>query len=233
MSADVVDTIRKLLRLSKSPHPGEAETALAKALELSARHQVDIDSLDLDDDVRRLIQRAVHVGMRISNVRRFALGIVKLYFNVTPVVRYPHVVLVGTLQDVAVAEYVIGFLVSACATECRRWRAFAASRFTPARRRAFQTGWFYGVASKLGAARKEICATTGVDLVLASEERRRDAYIADEVGKVHIVKRRDERRHDASWVNQGYVRGREINIRPAVAAPQPAGLICAEASHAW
>jgi hypothetical protein len=213
---NIVERIKKLLRLSKSPYPGEAEAAMAKALDLAARHQVDLDALDLNSEERRIMHRAMRVGRRISYERRMALGIVKCHFNVSPVIRYPDVLLVGESDAVAIAEYVVEFLVRSSRRDACRMRRLV-RRYTSRRRRSFLAGWFYGVSSTLKSAHAQTL-TPGTGLVLQRAEQRRAVYIADTIGRTEITRGRDESKHDSEFVRVGFDRGRSTQIRPGVAA---------------
>jgi hypothetical protein len=91
---NIAEKIKKLLRLSKSPHPGEAELALQRAFEIAAKYQIDIDSLDLDEELSKVISDATRVGYRISLTKRLAWQIINSFFNVQAVLRYPDMLLV-------------------------------------------------------------------------------------------------------------------------------------------
>lgn len=215
-----IDTIKKLLRLSKSPFPGEAEAAMAKAFEIAARYQIDLDAIDLDDDLRRILHKACRVGRRISHVRRLALGIVNSYWSVTVIISYPDALLVGTAEQVALAEYVLGFLVSSCRAEIKRRKAMLGRGFTARRARSYASGWFYGVASKLKSAVAQISAESQTYAVaLRSESLRRDKYVAEQIGRTQVVRHEDSGPRDKAFLMAGYRDGQSVQIRMPM-APQ-------------
>jgi len=44
----ILDRIRKLLRLSKSPNPNEAQLARERAFEVAARYDIDVHNIEED-----------------------------------------------------------------------------------------------------------------------------------------------------------------------------------------
>lgn len=112
--SDYIDKIKKLLRLSKSSNQHEAELALIRALEIADRYQVDIESIAMDDNIRKLIHDRIRVGARITQERRLAHAIVDRFFNVTSIMAHPDMLLIGTATDIEIAKYVVEFLVGTC-----------------------------------------------------------------------------------------------------------------------
>jgi hypothetical protein len=66
---EILDKIKKLLRLGQSPNRHEAELAVQRAFELAARHQIDIENISLDDDVRKIVSEEFPSGKRLSFAR--------------------------------------------------------------------------------------------------------------------------------------------------------------------
>lgn len=223
--SDIVDTIKKLLRLSKSPHPGEAESALQKAFALAARYQVDIEQLDLGDDLNRIVQEAVNVGYRLPLERKLAIIVLESFFNVSAVVAAPRLVLFGTSADIAVAEHVLEFLVAEVRRRCAAQAAEHGRRFTTNRRRVFVQGWFYGVISKLKDTQQALLLQDGsVGIVLATKAERSKAAMHaafPRLGKTIDICPA-VRRRDRDWIMLGYDAGRRTQINPGV-APAAAG----------
>ena len=215
------DRVRKLLRLARSANQAEADLALRRAFQIAEKHQIDVDTLDLDSDERRLIARAIRFGYRLSKTRFLALGIVKKYFNVTPLICHPYVKFIGTAPDVAVAIHVSEFLIAACARDCRRVEKASPRRFTPRRRRSYVAGWYYGVASNLHEGLQQFALTNRqVGIVLSSAEDRRAAFLKALCPNQETVTRQDKNT-DRRYLSAGHYRGSQVNIRPAMTAPIP------------
>jgi hypothetical protein len=221
----IVEKIKKLLRLAQSPHPAEAELALRRAFEIAAKYQVDIELLDLGEDVKRLICQAHRVGMRLTMQRRLALCLVASFFNVDPVIQYPHVHFVGTAADIAIAVHVVEYLVRCCTDELARHnRFFWGGKMSANRRANFIHGFFYGVTSRLSATRDAIAAAPQVGIILADAGARRERFASEAFPNLAKSKPRQPRRRDRNALLHGYTRGREISIDPALTTPKPKAL---------
>src|SRR5690349_5362669 len=100
-----LDKIKKLLRLSQSPNPHEAEAALKKAMEMATRHAVDLEGLRNDPDFADIIHKWFPMKARISREWQSALVIAERYFHVKPCISRARrqVVLVGRPDAIEVA----------------------------------------------------------------------------------------------------------------------------------
>jgi len=65
----VLDRVRKLLRLSKSDNPHEAENAAARAQELIERHRLEAGDLEESESKFGVFSPALFVGKRIADWR--------------------------------------------------------------------------------------------------------------------------------------------------------------------
>lgn len=206
------ETIKKLLRLSKSPNHAEAELALSRALEIAERHNIDIQELSLDDDLRKIVQERIPVGWRVSALRRRVLyGIVEPFFNVDVILGRPSFIMVGTRSDIAIATYVYEFC---CGCLSRSLSAFAreSRRLSKTKRHNYIAGWIYGLASTLKQQRAALMeATVGMDLMIRSEAQRRADYVT-----THIATRdatfKKRHRHDHSAMIAGILDGKQTKI---------------------
>lgn len=149
---EVVARIKKLLRLSQSANRHEAELAMARAFSLAQQHQIDLDQVDLSDDQRRIIDDRIRMGWRLPLERRLALGIVHAHFNVNVVLSRPDVLFIGTSSDIAMAQYVVDYLVRTVRVLRGQFDAeevAARRRVTHAKRHHFTAGFFYGIGGNL------------------------------------------------------------------------------------
>jgi len=212
-----IDRIRKLLRLSQSMYQAEAELAMQRAFELAAKHQIDLETLDLGEDTNRLVIEGVRIGMRLSLRRRLALGIVSHHFNVNVVISYPDARLFGTASDILIARNVYEFLVGTSQRLSSKWKKFAGHRFTVRRERSFTSGFFYGVSARLDKALSALeIDNTRLAVILADRKTKRDAFVDANIRTVSHSFRKE--RSDRGWLMQGYREGLETTIAP-VAQP--------------
>lgn len=219
-TAEVIDKIRKLLRLSRSANPHEAQLALQRALALARSHGVEVESLnpDASEKAQAITHTDTPARERLSYDKEYASRICAGFFRVTPVFRtrigrradgWPRIEkvisFVGTAADVEIALYVYGFLVHHFAF-C--WRT---KRGRLRNRRAYVDGMFYGLYSKLldaePAPAADACGT-GAELVLAAHT----AYIAAAIGKFTSATfaKPDLAAKAASWA--GFMQGRRTSI---------------------
>lgn len=219
---NVVDRIKKLLRLSKSPNIHEAKLALDRAFEIAAKYQVDIQTLDLGEDLNAIVTEAVRVGYRLPLTKRLAVGLASRFFNVQAVLTYPDVVLIGTKADIAVARYVIDYLartVEACAHAERRQHGL---RFTENRRRNYVAGFFYAVSSSLDQEREQLMLTNNVYALTVTtgieKRRKKEREIFPKTKPQHNPR---PKRVDRNWLHAGWVAGKQVQIKPAVATSAP------------
>jgi len=227
---DIIDRIKKLLRLARSSNPHEADLALQKALTLARQYHVDVGGLNPDQAEKSnvITHQETDPFARIGYEKRYAAAIAQRFFNVSAIVRATILVIdcwpregrrvsfVGTEVDVQIALYVYVFLV-------RRF-AFCWShhRGRSRNRRAFAYGMFQGICSKLKEAEPpEEPHAPG--LIVAA----RDAYIAVVFGKTRTMKDRtpDRIAQAAAWA--GYVQGRQTEIRKPLDRPREDSLLLA------
>ena len=218
----ITEKIIKLLRLGQSSNPHEAELALQRAFQIAEKNHIDLASLELDPDLKKIAVHAYHVGRRISTIRKLAMVVVGKFFNVSHVIPYPAIDFVGTASDVEIAIHVFEFLTRRCGRDLLRARKQAGRRFSRTRRLNFLSGWFYGVTNNLRGARQEILAAHAqYALVIQSEEKRREQWIDDNL-KTHSVKLLAPVRRDRDALMLGHRYGSEVQINtplPRASAP--------------
>lgn len=211
---DIIDKIRKLLRLAQgSANAHEAGLALERALQLAARHKIDVAGLDLDPEIERILHQRFKVGERMSYIQKLTLPIVRDFFHVSIVVDRPEVIFAGTQTDVAIASYIFGFLTATCTLALRRFEKEKKRRPSQARRQNYIAGWIWGIRAQLSRAQKACeLEDSKFALALADQQRRRDQYMADLVPKTKAIKVAKPRRVQTA-AHAGYVEGRNTPIR--------------------
>ena len=225
MSTDpTIEKIKKLLRLGKSSNPHEAELALQRAFEIAERNHIDLASLDVEDDLRKIALKAYRVALRLSYPKKMAISTVQSFFNVTVLMKRGQLEFIGTASDIEVAIHVFEFLVRACLRDLRKVRARLRGVRLPRRHlRSFINGFFYGVSSNLTKVRQEtLIAHDQYALVLQAEDKRRDAFIIENCGPIRNVELIDSGALDKNYLVLGYKMGLDIRINqtlPCSSAP--------------
>ena len=223
MSNDpAIDKIKKLLRLGKSSNPHEAELALQRAFEIAEKNHIDLASLDVEDDLKKILKQAHRVGWKMSYSRKQALSIVQTFFNVTPVLSRPNIQFVGTSADIEIAIHVFEFLTRCCNRDLLAARKRAKRRLSRNLMINFVNGFFYGVSANLNTARCEVLAAHDqYSIVLQSEEKRRDLFI-DTNMQINKVKLLESGRKNINALMLGHDYGSQIQINsplPCSSAP--------------
>ena len=218
---EIIEKVRKLLRLAQSANPHEAGLALERAMRLAARHKIDVAGLDLDPEIERIIHQRFPVGQRLSYIAKLTLNVVVAFFHVEVVVAKPDAVFVGTATDVAIAHYVHGFLSGACRRALDEFEKSKRRKPSLSRRQNFIAGWIYGVRYQLGEARQAVeLEDSKFALAVAEQSRRREEYASSLFPKTRDLAKRKVRRNQ-STVMAGFAAGRETTIRtPLNPAPE-------------
>ena len=209
----VIEKIKKLLRLSKSNNPHEAELAMQRAMEIAAKHQIDLSGVDPSDDKNRVTHDFTPIWTRLPIEARYAEIIIRRFFSVDAMeskggrfYRSAVIIIVGHKSEIEIALYVFNFLVGHFR---RSWNNRANKRLR--NRKAFMRGLFEGLFSKLHEAEQKMHVNSDGSLVTTFQH-----YIAAHFGKTETgtVGRPD---HDAiAAESAGFDAGRNTNIRPAV-----------------
>jgi len=231
MSDSITEKIRKLLRLAKSPNAAEADAALAKAMELAARHQVDASELADDDEVSKFVTRYFTCGgRRLSREWREALALVREFFNVTTCIMtgLGKVAFVGTETDVQIADYVTSFVVQRCRAELSTFtkkEKHRRRRMSKNKRASFITAFFSGLWVQLKKQREQqLSEINGFAIVLQNAKEARSQHLEGEFGETTTCKALDKPRHVISTLFAGYDAGLNTQINPALGADAPLAL---------
>jgi hypothetical protein len=181
MSDDVVERIKKLLRLAQSSNPHEAQLALSRAYEIAARHQIDLTDVGVEAEVEDLLHKRFPIGLRITFLKRKLIGIIVSFFNVDAVYSGGDVVLIGTNSDVEIAWYVFELLVEQGKRQLRVFekaeRQFG-RRSTKKKRDSFVAGFVYGLAAQLERSREQIeIEDSRFAIVLVDQQKKREQHM--------------------------------------------------------
>lgn len=225
----ILEKIQKLLRLGRSSNPHEAELAVQRAYELAAKHQVDIESVNLDDDSRRIIAERIPHGARTSFARKKILNLVVGYFNVSAVIQTvpiaarqlgiarPELVWIGKPVDIAIARYVYDFLHTACARALKVFCAGKSRRPARSTQETFIQGWIYGVGHKLHET--ELALSIDLRVLISREKQRREKFLDQLFGRgMKPVKAEISGRGNREALLEGFARGKEVKIRKPIAS---------------
>jgi len=232
MSEDpITEKIRKLLRLAKSSNQAESNAALAKAMELAARHQVDVSTLSEDDEIAKLVTRYFRCGgNRLSREWREALGVARKFFNVSTCIiqGIGKVAFIGTEMDIQIADYVSTFLVRTCRAEFATFTAKekkSRRRMTPNKRACFIDSYFGGIWVQLNKQREtQQHEISGLEIVLSTAKDAREKHLNTEFGETTTVKALTVPRPTMGTLYAGYAAGLNTQINPALGTDAPLAL---------
>lgn len=211
---DPRETIKQLLRLAKDPTAAEAGRALAKARDLALKHCLTLEELQLEADLEPIAEKAFRVGQRISYEHKLAAGVAEEHFNVEVLIGRPDLLIFGTVIDIAIAEYVIDYLVGSSRRALSKFRARekkARRQWSTAKRTNYLLGFFSGIHSVLMPPEGELPAPDQAALVLRHNARIK-AFISDRYSGQIITRKPAKRRTNRAALGAGYTAGRTVRI---------------------
>lgn len=227
----ITEKIRKLLRLAKSSNQAESNAALAKAMELAARHQVDVSSLSEDAEIAKLVTRYFRCGgKRLTREWRKALAVARQFFNVSTCIMsdFGQVAFIGTEMDVQIADYVTTFLVRTRRDELRKFSIAEKKRrrcMSCNKRACFIDSYFNGVWVKLSKQREaQVHEISGLEIVLSTAETAREAHLNAQFKNTSTVKALTKPRPTLHTLFAGYDAGLNTQINPALGTDAPLAL---------
>lgn len=211
-----IEKIKKLLRLARdrAASPAEAAQALTRAMEMIARHDLDLAEINLDEPTEKFIRDHIHVGQRVSLIKKLVATILERFFSVRVCLTSPRLAVLGRESDVQIALYVFDFLVRSCtralANYAARERA-ARRKITAGKKEWFIRGWMYGVSSNLEPVKAQIEAAGARSIILVRQAALDDYFDAEfsETRTITIQKGRTNR----SALVSGWQAGKSTNIR--------------------
>lgn len=214
---EVIEKIKKLLRMKRGGTPAEVETALNLAREMAAKHGVDIGSVNPDDEQQRERLLGHEDGLLSARIQfecKYAALIAMRFFNVSVFIHRPTwnrfaLNFVGEEWDRQVAIYVFKFL---CGHFRREWKT---RRGRCRNRHAFMYGMYVGLKRKLEEREKSETPDANALVRIERSLVRRNAYIAEHFGKMERTDTTpDGDAQKAMWA--GYQAGRDTEIRGGV-----------------
>lgn len=222
-----IEKIKKLLRMKRGGTQAEVETALNLARELAAKHGIDLDNINADDEQQKEMpigHEDAFRGGRVQVECRYAGLICEHFFNVAVFSRqvpnrsYPFYVFaltfVGTDWDREIAIYVYKFLVG------HFRRSWNSRRGRCRNRHAFMDGMYTGLFLKLKDRQPKVEPGPGL-IRIERAIQRRNQYLA-QFGKI-------TERHMGSDSNadqaryRGYLAGQDTEIRSGLRDRNAAG----------
>lgn len=229
---EILDKIKKLLRLGQSPNRHEAELAVQRAFEIAARHQIDIESISLEDDVRKIVAENSPCGARLTFARKRILNLVNHFFNVSVVIRpvplwmrkqglkKPSITWIGKTVDIQIAQYVYDFLNQAACTALKQFAQENRRKLSRAKQQSFIVGFCYGISSTLQKA-QDALPEHGYGLIL--HERARRDQLESELFDPKNLKpvKSDLERRNPDAITSGFIAGQEIQIRKPLTQSAP------------
>ena len=210
----ILDKIKKLLRLSRSANQHEAELALSRAMQLAAKHRIDLSKVDASEE-NAVTHKYSKSWKRVPLEGQLAATIVNRFFRVKTIYhqswREEKIAIIGTRSDVEIARYVFDFLVGHFR---RSWNKRINRRLR--RRDAFMQGMYHGLFFKLLESEEP---SESEDAAIVSSF---GTYIEEFFGKLTTKESKQKRRPgtDASRF-AGYQAGQATDIHPAIRKDNP------------
>jgi hypothetical protein len=218
---EVIEKVKKLLRMKRGGTQGEIENALAMAAELARKHGINLAGVDPDAEEEKIRHETDALTSRLPLDAKLAAAILVNFFNVQVVVsnraepnkpwKNQYLInYIGTAWDISVARYVFVFLQ-------RHFRSSWTHRENRRlkNREAFLNGMFIGLSNKLYDQRKLTSTEAGLVLVGRAVALRK-AYV-DKTwpnNKDVDLKTDDSDASAARWA--GLQAGRNTEIRSGV-----------------
>jgi len=211
MSAPI-ERIKKLLRMRRGGTPAEIETALSLAREIAAKHGIDLNAINENEERPRsaFSHAAAFTARRVPCDAKYAANIVQRFFNVQVVFSAPmhgkRINFIGRVFEIEIAIYIFRFLRAHFSRSWREHRGRLRSR------RSFVYGMYIGIAQKLSEQETPAMAEAIV--------QSREEYIAREFGPLTSVETQRPKYSKKTLV-EGYFRGRETELRKGVERARP------------
>lgn len=238
MSRDeIIERIKKLLRMKRGGTDGEIENALAMAAKLAREHGIDLAGVNPDEQAQTVRHVEDALKSKLPLEARYAAAILVNFFNVNMVVRRSpsgrgcewwqssyqwSVCFIGSDCDIEIARYVFGFLTKHFR---RSWAQRENRRLK--NRAAFLEGMFLGLGAKLEKMRSTSQPDQAGLVLIGKALALRDQYVQQhwpKAGKQDLPQNNTGARA-AQYA--GILEGQKTQIRAAVekpAAPAPAAL---------
>jgi len=219
---NIVEKIKKLLRMKRGGTPGEIENALALAAKLAREHDINLDGIDPDETTQEIHHVQDILTSRLPLEARYAAAILVNFFNVSIVVNHQRVPqspwywqyavsFVGTDWDRNVARYVFYFLQKQF-----RWAWSHRANRRLRNRAAFLEGMFLGLASKLEAERTANQLNKQGVILIGRGLKLRENYVKEHWPHAGTADNPSDNSGAVAAKYAGLQAGEKTNIRSAV-----------------
>jgi hypothetical protein len=161
MNEQVLNKLKKLLSLTVSANPHEAELALEKATAIAAQAGIDLALIDVKQEQApkiELVKESVSLGNRLPTVQKYINWILMNHFNVRLIISGSRnggrsISILGDKVDVEFAKHVNGFLSEDMQ---RRWDYYKASNnLSIKHKQTFLYNLYRGLNDKLHKAKEQ------------------------------------------------------------------------------
>lgn len=234
VSDSVVEKIRKLLALGTSGNENESALALQKAKKLAAENEVDISLIEIFTKVKKNEPIVKNGGMALGNrksiTQRYVSWLLEKHFGVKVIYfgnrqRGMTMVLVGTKDKIAIAEYVQGFLNQEF---MRLWRNYyTRTNCRLSERNSFLYGMYQGLCDKLEAEQTQVVTEklsnqtedtkNQFALMVVSEKERLNEALGQFFPSMRSAPRYHPKAYSSTVLSDGHATGQKITVRRSIA----------------
>ncbi len=215
MKSEILDKIKKLLRMKSGGTAAEVETALNLAKKLADKYNIDLTAVNENQHREPITHSNLKTLSRLQIENKYSALIIKSFFNVNVIISTDftgkRIVFVGRESDIEIAKYTYEFLVRHFRNEWRTKRGRLKNR------QSFMKGLYIGLYDKLIRSEHSQIQTEGIVLVNNSHER--DKYLENQFGKLEQNKVEPDRESKAA-LNRGFKSGIETNLHKGISKPQ-------------
>ncbi len=205
--------VQKLLALSASSNPHEAEVAMIKSQQLLLKHNIDSKYIDADDEEKMCLKRIFKQKKQNAKMNAIA-RILETFFVNTVYCRggdFIYLEILGTAVNVEIAEYVAGVLDGEFDNLWNIAKQTAHLKGTIAKN-SFFTGLARGYCTKIQALKREYPSEVTTALIVI-EKKLSDAL---KIAYPHLRRGTSSASHCRKSSALGEKMGRQLNINPAV-----------------
>ena len=211
--SDVLRKVKKLMALTTSSHPNEAEQAMLKSRQLLLKHNLEPQNLQPEIDDKIFVQRILQQKKETAKMR--AIGAILKTFFISIIyhrgTQFTYLEIMGNAVNIEIAEYVAQFLQ---AEMDNLWNGI--KRTTALKGAIAKNSFFLGIAkgycNKIEALKKEHPQEMTKALIILEKQ------LIDAQAMVYprLSSRKTSAHYCASSASLGEKAGRQLNINPAI-----------------
>lgn len=205
--------VQKLLALSASSNPHEAEVAMIKSQQLLLKHNIDSKYIDADADEKMFLKRILKHKKQNAKMNAIA-RILETFFVSTVYCRggeFIYLEILGTAVNVEIAEYVAGVLDGEFDNLWNLAKQTAHLRGIIAKN-SFFTGLARGYCNKIQALKREYPSDV-TNALMVIEKKLSDVL---KIAYPHLRRGTSQAHHCRKSSALGEKMGKQLNINPAV-----------------